>query len=199
MPRRVLHDEYFNKAKAEGYLARSAYKLIEIQESKKLLRKGDYVLDLGCAPGAWLQVASEIVGPTGRVLGLDLQTVSHSMPPNVRTIVGDVYKADPVSLLDTVGGRFNAVLSDMAPNTTGVNDHEMSMRLCDHVVSLLPKLIQPRGSFAIKVFEGGQYPRLLKDVAALFENSRGFKPKSSRDVSREIYVVAAGYKGPMTS
>lgn len=197
MPRRVLHDEFFKKAKAEGYVARSAYKLQQIQESKRLIRKGDYVLDLGCAPGAWLQVASEIVGPSGRVVGIDLQPIRHQMPSNVKHIVSDIYKTNPADLTALVEGRFDAILSDMAPNTNGINDHELSIRLCDQAVSMLPALIKPGGSFAIKVFEGSDYPRFQKDVAALFENCRGFKPKASREVSREMYIVAAGYRGPI--
>jgi 23S rRNA (uridine2552-2'-O)-methyltransferase len=195
MPRRVLHDEFFKKAKAEGYVARSAYKLQQIQESKRLIRKGDYVLDLGCAPGAWLQVASDIVGPTGRVVGIDLQPIRHQMPANVKHLVSDIYKTSPADLTALVEGRFDVILSDMAPNTNGINDHELSIRLCDQTVSLLPALIKPGGSFAIKVFEGADYPRFQKDVSALFENCRGFKPKASREVSREMYIVAAGYRG----
>ncbi|MBL0927701.1 MAG: RlmE family RNA methyltransferase [Phycisphaerales bacterium] len=211
MPRRVLHDRFFKQAKAEGYLARSAYKLKEIQESKRILRSGDRVLDLGCAPGAWLQVAAEIVGPTGRVVGIDLQTVAHQFPPQppVTTIVGDLYKTPAATLLEPINilppgpapepgvlprRLFDCVVSDMAPSTNGINDHEMSIRLCDHVVSMLPALLRPGGSFAIKVFEGGEYPRFLKDIARLFASSKGFKPKSSREVSREMYVVATGYR-----
>lgn len=199
MPRRILHDEFFKKAKAEGYVARSAYKLRQIQESRRLLKRGDRVLDLGCAPGAWLQVASEIVGPGGLVVGIDLQPVRHHMPPNVRHLVGDVYKVNPDDLTALAGGRFDAVLSDMAPNTTGINDHEMSIRLCDQVVALLPALLRSGGGMAIKVFEGGEYPRLLKQCAAMFDVAKGFKPKASREVSREMYIVASGYRSPKTA
>src|SRR5262245_29499020 len=89
---RKLHDHFFQKAKSEGYLARSAYKLKEIVERKKSIRKGDRVLDLGCAPGSWLQVASEVVGPRGLVVGLDLQEVEGNFGPNVRAVQGDVFK-----------------------------------------------------------------------------------------------------------
>src|SRR5438046_1332825 len=112
MARRQLHDQYFKKAKAEGYLARSAYKLQEINERKRLLRPGSRVLDLGCPPGAWLQVASEIVGPGGRIVGIDLQEVRHAIGPKVTTIVGDIYKTAPATLTEAGGGPFDAVLSD---------------------------------------------------------------------------------------
>lgn len=201
MPRRVLHDEYFNRAKAEGYVARSAYKLKQIQEHRPLIRRGMRVLDLGCAPGAWLQVAGELVGPTGQVIGLDLTPVLHQFPANVHTVVGDIYQIDPADLLGVgvaTGGEpslFDVVLSDMAPNTSGHGDHERSIRLCDRVVELLPDLLKPTGALVIKVFEGSEYPRFLKDLRERFARVKGFKPRASRDVSVEMYVIGEGYQG----
>lgn len=201
MARRVLHDQFFKKAKDEGYLARSAYKLAEIAQKHRLLGKGQRVLDLGCAPGAWLQVASELVGPSGVVVGIDLKEIRDRIAPNVRSIVADAYAIDPAELLDLAGGRFDAVVSDMAPDTTGAGDtdHHRSIRLCRRVLDLLPPLLRRGGNLTMKVFEGGAYPALLKDTAALFQTARGFKPKASREISREIYVVAAGYRGAPTA
>lgn len=193
MPRRELHDPYFKKAKAEGYLARSAYKLQEINERKRLFGKGARVLDLGCAPGAWLQIASEIVGPEGRVLGIDLQEVRESIAENVRTIQGDVYTTDPAQLTELAGGLFDAVLSDMAPSTSGHGDHFLSVRLCRRVLELLPSLLRSGGAMTMKVFEGEEYPALLRETQSLFRDARGFKPKASREVSREMYIVAHGF------
>ncbi len=199
MARRVLHDQYFKKAKAEGYLARSAYKLAEIQERKRLIRSGGRVLDLGCAPGAWLQVAGEIVGPKGRIVGIDLSATEHEFGANVATIVGDIYKADARALLEAGGmmgeERFDVVLSDMAPNTTGAGDDFLSVRLCRRVLELLPSLLRRGGNLAMKVFEGEEYPALLRETAALFAEAKGFKPKASREVSREMYIVGMGYRG----
>jgi 23S rRNA (uridine2552-2'-O)-methyltransferase len=195
MPRRILHDQYFRKAKDEGYLARSAYKLKEINERKGLFGPGARVLDLGCAPGAWLQVAAEIVGPRGLVVGIDLKEVRQNLGPNVVTITGDIYKTDPGSLTSPAGGLFDAVLSDMAPDTSGHGDHFLSVRLCRRVLEMLPSLLKPGGSLAMKVFEGEQYPALLKETGALFREARGFKPKASRDVSREMYVVGTAFSG----
>lgn len=202
-PRRVLHDPYFKKAKAEGYLARSAYKLIEIQERKRLIPKGGRVLDLGCAPGAWLQVASELTGPSGTIVGIDLKPVEHAMPPNVHSIVGDIYETPAETFLQFTGGKpFDAVVSDMAPNTTGHGDHFLSVRLCDRVLDLLESsssagtpLLKPGGALAMKVFEGEAYMDLVKRTAGLFAEAKGFKPKASREVSREMYVVAFGWRG----
>lgn len=198
MARRILHDQYFKQAKAEGYLARSAYKLRQIQENKRLLRRGDRVLDLGCAPGAWLQVASEIVGRTGSVVGIDLQAVDHDLGPGITTLVGDVYQADP-ALLRAAGGNggaerlFDVVLSDMAPNTTGHGDDLVSARLCDRVLEMLPDLLKPTGNFAMKVLEGAEYPRLRREVQRLFGIGKGYKPAASREVSREMYLIGLGY------
>lgn len=202
MARRILHDEYFNKAKAEGYAARSAYKLLQINESRRILKKGDTVLDLGSAPGSWMQAASEIVGPKGRIVGIDLKEVRLALPPNVTAIVGDIYDIDADKLLELAGNPphgFDVVISDMAPNTTGHNEHELSVRLCERILELLPVLLRPEGNMTMKVFEGGEYPRLLKDTARLFNQCKGYKPKATRGVSREMYIVGLGYWGLATS
>jgi 23S rRNA (uridine2552-2'-O)-methyltransferase len=200
---RKLHDAYFKKAKAEGYLARSAYKLKEIQERKQIIRVGDAVLDLGCAPGSWMQVASELVGPAGRVVGIDLQDVAAGMPPNVSSMVGDIFKASSQDFLGAAGFApgdlsvgFDVVLSDMAPNTTGHGDDLLSARLCRRVLELLPPLLRPGGYLAMKIFEGGDYPAVLNETKALFREARGFKPQASRDVSRELYIVGHSYRPP---
>jgi 23S rRNA (uridine2552-2'-O)-methyltransferase len=196
MARRTLHDHFFKKAKDEGYLARSAYKLIEINERKRLFGSGARVLDLGCAPGAWLQVAAEIAGPRGRIVGIDLKEIREVIAPNVTTIRGDIYKTDAATLLAPAGGMFDAVLSDMAPDTTGHGDHFLSVRLCRRVLDLLPALLRPGGNLTMKVFEGEEYPQLLRDTAAMFALVKGFKPKASREVSVEMYIVAHGYRPP---
>jgi len=193
MAKRVLHDEYFLKAKAEGYLARSAYKLQQINEAKRLIRTGDRVLDLGCAPGAWLQVASELVGPRGVVVGIDLQACRHPFAPTVQHMVGDVYEVDPDTLTGMAGGLFDVVLSDMAPNTSGHGDAERSAALCQHVLWLLPRLLKPMGHCAMKVLEGGGYLDTLAMTRQVFSEARGYKPKASRSVSSEMYIVGKGY------
>jgi 23S rRNA (uridine2552-2'-O)-methyltransferase len=194
MPRRELHDPYFKKAKAEGYLARSAYKLKEINERYRLFGPGARILDLGCAPGAWLQVAAEIVGERGVVVGIDLTAVRDAIGPNVHTVEGDIYKTEPGALTGASGERFDAVLSDMAPNTSGHGDHFLSVRLCRRVLELLPSLLKPGGNLTMKVFEGEEYMPLLGEVRALFREAKGFKPKASREVSSEMYIVAKGYR-----
>lgn len=195
MARRVLHDRYFKQAKAEGYLARSAYKLTEIDERKRILRPGDRVLDLGCAPGSWLQVSSERVGERGRVVGIDLTPIEQGFMPNVTHAVADAFAVEPAMLLEAAGGRFDVVLSDMAPKTTGAGDHFASVRLCRRVLELVPSVLRTGGHLVMKVFEGEEYPALLREVAGMFGEAKGFKPKASRDVSREMFIVAKGFKG----
>lgn len=195
--RRTLHDRYFKEAKAEGYLARSAFKLIQINEKKKLIRPGEVVADLGCAPGSWLQVASELVGPKGLVVGIDLQEPPrHTFPPNVRWITGDIYRVPPQELLALAGGPFRVVLSDMAPSTTGHGDHFLSVRLCRRVLEILPELLAPGGNTAVKVFEGEEYPALLNEYRRCFRDVAGFKPQASREVSREMYIIGHGFIPP---
>jgi len=191
---RKLHDRYFKQAKAEGYLARSAYKLAEIDDRFALLRSAARVLDVGCAPGSWLQVAAEIAGPDAAIVGIDLKRVEHAMPPNVTTLVGDIEKSPPGSLTGPAGGLFDLVLSDMAPNTSGHGDDLVSARLCRSLLALLPGVLAPDGVLAMKIFEGQEYPFVLRETQRLFRDARGFKPKASRDVSREMYIVAKGYR-----
>jgi len=199
---RKLHDQYFKQAKAEGYLARSAFKLKEINQKRPLIRRGDRVLDLGCAPGSWLQVASELVGPKGVVVGLDLQAVDHVIAPNVFHLQGDIFKTEPAVLLAPAGPGsrlFDVVISDMAPITTGDGDHFKSIQLCRRMFSLLPDLLRRGGNSTLKVFEGEEYPALLKEARALFDEVKGFKPDATRDVSKEMYIIALNYKGPPPS
>lgn len=199
--RRVLHDEYFKKAKAEGYLARSAYKLLEIQDRFRVLHPGDRVLDLGCAPGSWLQVAEKVVGPTGVIVGIDLSPVEHRFGPRVRVIGGDAFTTDPAAyaaLADEVAPAaasprsFDAVLSDMAPSTSGHGDDLLSARLCRRVLEVARAVLRLRGNLVMKILEGAEYPAVLEETRAMFARVQGFKPKASRDASREMFIVALG-------
>ena len=201
---RKVQDRFFKQAKEEGYAARSAYKLKEIQQRRQVMRKGDRVLDLGCAPGSWLQVAAECVGGKGLVIGVDLKPVEITLPANARAAVGDVFKLTAAELLGGVAGAraaFNVVLSDMAPNTEGGGggtvDHFRSVALCRRVLELCPAVIRPGGNLVMKVFEGEEYPALLRETQVLFQEVKGFKPEASRDASREMFVVAKGYRGPL--
>jgi 23S rRNA (uridine2552-2'-O)-methyltransferase len=192
-----VQDHFFRQAKRDGYLSRAAYKLIEIDDRKKLLSKGDRVLDCGAAPGSWLQVAARRVGPKGAVVGIDLKPITHRFgEKNISLLQGDLTETAAEQLRD--GGKlFDVVLSDMAPNTTGdrLVDHHGSVRLCDAVLERCVDVLKPGGILVMKVFEGEAYPDLLQRTRDRFAKVKGFKPKASRDSSTEMYVIAEGFKG----
>ncbi len=190
----MLHDEYFKRAKAEGYAARSAYKLLEIQKRHKLIRSGDRVLDLGCAPGSWLQVTSEIIGENGRLVGIDLNPVVLALPPNVTTVVGDIEQTDPAGLFEIAGGAFDVVLSDMAPSTSGHGDDLVSARLCREVLAVAFKTLREGGKLAMKILEGSEYPAVLSETRSVFRAAKGLKPKATRDASREMFIIGEGFR-----
>jgi 23S rRNA (uridine2552-2'-O)-methyltransferase len=198
---REIHDHYFKQAKREGYRSRAAYKLIEIDDRRKVLRRGDRVLDCGCAPGSWLQVAAQRVGAKGVVVGIDLQPVQRPTDAaNVHVIEGDVTTITAAELLAAAHvdeHRFDVIVSDMAPKTTGDRnmDHHASVRLCHAVLDRCGDLLTPGGVIVMKVFEGAAYADLLERTRAMFEKVKGFSPKASRQESTEIYVVAHGYRG----
>ena len=148
-------DHYSRKAQKEKYPARSVYKLKEIQKKYRLIRKGDRVLDLGCSPGSWLAYAAELTGPGGRVVGVDIKPVSMRLPAHVRVYKGDAL-APGEALLEMLDERFQAVISDMAPNTTGNKDVDAarSFHLCEAALALSHNVLLPNGSFVCKIFQG---------------------------------------------
>jgi 23S rRNA (uridine2552-2'-O)-methyltransferase len=193
---RTLHDEFFKKAKADGYAARSAYKLMEIQEKRRLIRKSDRVLDLGCAPGSWLQVVEKLLGPHGRAVGIDLQAVDLEFGEAITTVVGDIYTTPPETLIAlNKREKFDMFLSDMAPNTSGHGDDFLSARLCDRVLDLCHPLLFPGGNLLMKILEGEPTPDVIRRTKSLFREAGTTKPKASRDVSREIFIWGLGYTG----
>jgi 23S rRNA (uridine2552-2'-O)-methyltransferase len=199
---REVQDHYFREAKRLGYVARSAFKLKEILEKKRLINPGDYVLDLGCAPGAWLQVACQHIGPAergGLVLGLDLKPVRKGLRFCHEALITrevDVFKIAPAELLDLTNRRhFNAVLSDMMAATTGHHhsDHYQSIHLARRALELAGEVLCSGGSFVVKVFEGVEYPALLDECKARFDKVKGFKPKASRNESTEMYIIGESF------
>lgn len=200
MAKRALHDRYFKQAKREGYLARSAYKLIEIDDKYRVLpKRGGLVLDLGAAPGSWTQVASERMGQGGRIVGLDVLPIRVSLS-NADMFLADVNEITPEALLERTGGeKFDAIISDMAPNTSGHGDHFRSVRLCERALELAEGVLKPGGNVVMKVLEGETYPDLLRETAQRFAKCKGFKPKSSRDVSTEMFIVALGFRPALSA
>lgn len=184
-----IQDHFFRLAKERGYRARSAFKLLEMDERFRLFRPGLRVLDVGAAPGSWTQVAAAAIGPRGRVIAVDLKPIDpRGLPPNVELLCEDLTRIEPGRLGDP---PFDLVLSDMAPDTTGVpsGDSAVSVRLCNELLDRAESWLRPAGSLVMKVFEGAEYPALLRRAQRLFETAKGFKPKSSRAESVEMFVV----------
>lgn len=190
-------DHYAKKARREGYAARSVYKLEEIDRRVRLFRKGARVLDLGCAPGSWLQYAAAAVGPRGHVVGVDQRPVTRPMPPQVEVLQADVFELDPEALTAR-GGGFHVVMSDMAPSTTGSRfaDHMASVSLCRRALALAVQVLRPGGAFVCKAFEGEEVPALVAEVRPLFERFRRVKPRGTRSESVELYLVGQGFRPP---
>lgn len=186
-----VRDHYFHKAKREGFAARSAYKLEEIDRKQRLFRSGLRVLDLGCAPGSWLQYAAGRVGPKGCVVGVDVQPVSIALPERVRVVAGDVFDL-PLAGLAPDGQRFDLVLSDMAPKTTGVPsaDADRSAELALRALAVADAVLKPGGDLLVKVFQGARLVEVRKAFAARFKRVSLEKPPASRSESVEIFLLA---------
>ncbi|HCV44496.1 MAG: RlmE family RNA methyltransferase [SAR324 cluster bacterium] len=190
-----IKDHYFHKAKRDGYVARSAYKLEEIDKKHRLLRKGNLVLDLGCSPGSWLQYAAGKVGEQGQVLGVDLQTVKLSLPKNVKVLQADIFEMT-VKDFEMNGGMVDVVLSDMAPKTTGIRDTDAqrSYALNQQVFELSGDLLRPHGTLLVKAFQGAPLEQLRREFSSSFAQVKLCKPKSSRSESVEIFLLGLNKK-----
>jgi len=189
-------DEYYNRSKQEGYRARSAYKLKQLDAEANLFDAGDSVVDLGAAPGGWLQVAAEAVGESGTVVGVDRQRIRPLDAATVETVRGDMTEERTIDRLhETVGDAVDAVVSDMAPNMTGEYsvDHARSVHLARQAFDVARDLLAPGGDFVTKVFDGPDLADLRSDMEESFEYVRSIRPDASRDSSSELYLVAKGY------
>ncbi|GAB3320214.1 TRAM domain-containing protein [Haloplanus rallus] len=190
-------DEYYNRSKQEGYRARSAYKLKQLDEAADLLAPGDVVVDLGAAPGGWLQVAAEAVGDAGTVVGVDRQRIRPLDHAVVETLRGDMTEDATVDRLrETVGDAgADVVVSDMAPNMTGEYsvDHARSIHLARQALGVAEDVLAPGGDLVVKAFDGPDLADLRADMDDTFEYVRSIRPDASRDSSSEVYLVAKGY------
>ncbi|MDR2350413.1 MAG: RlmE family RNA methyltransferase [Deltaproteobacteria bacterium] len=191
--RNRLKDHYSEKAKKEGYPARSVFKLGELDAKHRILGPGMRVLDLGAAPGSWSLYASGKTGPKGLVVALDLKKLT-VRSPNIRAFEADILKTDPSLRED--GGPFDAVLSDLAPSTTGIGsvDSERSLELNKAALKWAERLLRPGGSFLFKMFQGGSSDAHVKErVKPLFRDVILLKPKATRKGSAEIFVLGKGF------
>lgn len=192
-----VKDHYFKKAKSENFLARSVYKLEEIDQKFKILKLNDQVLDLGYYPGSWIQYTSEKIGPRGSIIGIDLKPINEKLLnlKNVTLIEKDILTIENLSELGVVE-QFDVVLSDMAANTTGMRslDQTRSLVLVEMVFSFLPLYLKRGGNLVIKVFESHEAQEFLKLQKNKFLSYNYLRPKSTRSVSKEYFVIAKGYK-----
>jgi 23S rRNA (uridine2552-2'-O)-methyltransferase len=190
---RHRHDAFFRKARGAGFAARSVYKLEEIDRKLRLLRAGDRVLDLGCRPGSWLQYALKVVGRHGFVVGIDRDPLPQAIQ-GARVLVGDIFTTPDAELLGPLAA-FDVVLSDMAPNTTGVRttDQARSASLFEEALARAERLLAPGGAFVGKIFQGPDVEGIRKRLAGRFSDVRTLKPEGSRAESIEIYLAGKGF------
>ena len=194
---RHVNDPYVKQAQKDGYRSRASYKLLEIQEKYKLIRPGMSVVDLGAAPGGWSQVTSRLIGGQGRLIASDILEMDSI--PDVTFIQGDFTQDEVLAqILEAVGNsQVDLVISDMAPNMSGTPEVDMpkAMFLCELALDLAERILKPGGNFVIKIFQGEGFDVYLKDARRKFDKIQMIKPDSSRDSSREQYMLAWGYRG----
>ncbi len=194
--REHLNDPYVLRANAEGYRARAAYKLMEIDDRDRLFRPRSVVVDLGAAPGSWCQVVAQRCGAGAKVFAVDLL----AMEPvaGVGFLQGDFTEEAVLAALESrlEGARVDVVLSDMAPNLSGVAtvDQARSIHLCELALEFVARWLKPEGRFLVKVFQGEGFDRFRKEMGLAFSSVQVRKPKASRDRSAEVYLLGSGLK-----
>ena len=191
-------DHLHQRAKREGTRSRAFYKLDEMQQAHRVLAKGQKVADLGCWPGGWMQRTASIVGPKGRVVGIDLAELDTPFgEPHVEALVGDLESPDTAErLIEALGAQADVVLSDAAPKLTGIRERDRAMeeRLLDAIEALLPKVLRPGGDLLIKILDGPEAQQVVKSLSKRFTKAKTIKCKSTRKGSTEKYVLARGFR-----
>jgi 23S rRNA (uridine2552-2'-O)-methyltransferase len=194
-------DFYFRQAKKAGYRARSAFKIDEILKRHHVLRKGQAVLDLGAAPGGFLQVLAEVVGETGIAVGVDIEEIRRLPKAWVRTAVVDLLEPEALEQIRLLHpGPYDLVTSDMAPKTIGikVSDEARSLELCRMALGVAEQTLRHGGAFVTKVFVGGDFPAFKKELQLRFDKVHIVRPQATREHSYECFLVGLGYKqGPV--
>ena len=188
---------YYKKAKAENYRSRATYKLSQTAIKYLFIRKGNVVVDLGAAPGSWIQAARKIVGKKGFVLGVDLKPIAPFPQEYVRTFVADFTEPETLQqILDFLPRRADAVLSDASPNISGIweVDHARQIDLAAQALKIALSILRPSGNFFVKVFEGDMLAGFVKEVGKHFDSLKVIKPKASRAKSSEMFLLAMNLK-----
>ena len=192
-------DYYYQKAKAENYRSRATYKLSQTAAKYQFIQRGDVVVDLGAAPGGWIQAARKIVGNRGFVLGVDLKPIAPFPQEYVRTIVGDIAEPETLpQILDFLPRKADVVISDASPNISGIweVDHARQIVLAHQALQTALNILRPSGNFFVKVFEGDMLNGFIKTAEKHFEIVKLIKPKASRAKSSEMFLLALKLKSP---
>ena len=193
-----VQDKYFRMAKEKGYRARSAFKLLEIQDKFHLIKFGQTVLDLGAAPGSFLQIISKIVGSNGMAIGVDLKEIDPFQEKNVITFVEDIFNTEEILkfMKSHDFGKADVVTSDLAPNTSGIKDLDQgrSAELTESAYLVATHVLKRGGTFIAKVFQGEDLFGVMKQIKASFGKVSLYKPDACRDRSFETYIVALNFK-----
>jgi 23S rRNA (uridine2552-2'-O)-methyltransferase len=195
--RKHKNDYYYRKAKEEQYRSRASFKLAQAVTRYQFIKKGDIVVDLGAAPGGWLQISRQLVGQKGFVLGVDLEPINPLDFDNVMTIVGDIREAETLNRITAILPRkANVFISDVAPNISGIweVDHARQIELAEDSLGIATSLLAEDGSFFVKVFQGDLLHKFLGLMRKYFSVVKTLKPKASRKESAELYVLGLGFK-----
>jgi 23S rRNA (uridine2552-2'-O)-methyltransferase len=190
------HDRYFKKAKQEGYRSRAAYKLLELQQRYRLMGPGDAVVDLGAAPGGWLQVAAKMVGPNGKVIGVDLQPIKPFNERHIMVLKGDIFSTEiKQKIRELIGGPADSVISDLAPKLSGIRDADMArcLELNQTALNIAVNLLRPGGTLLIKSFISNDLHSFTAELKRYFSTVQRTKPDATRQGSSEFYFYAKGF------
>ncbi|HDD69988.1 MAG TPA: RlmE family RNA methyltransferase [Candidatus Bathyarchaeota archaeon] len=185
-------DYYYKKAKEEKYRSRAAYKLLQAVKKYKFISKGDVVVDLGAAPGGWIQAASRIIGKNGFVLGVDLKPIKPFLQDIIQTVIGDINEEETLQqILSILPEKADVVISDVSPNISGIweVDHARQIDLAEQSMKIALKVLKPSGNFFVKVFQGDMFDDFVKKVKEHFRVVKIVKPKASRAKSSEMFVL----------
>jgi 23S rRNA (uridine2552-2'-O)-methyltransferase len=190
-------DYYYRRAKAEEYRSRAAFKLKQLNKKFRLIKKGDAVVDLGAAPGGWMQVARELVGDRGFVLGVDIARIEPFPVENIAIIRGDFTSPEVVDEIVEAVGRADVLISDASPDISGVwsIDHFRSLELAAQALELCRKVLRPGGNFLVKVFQGEGLEDFVREVRKNFGYVKVTKPRASRSKSSEVYIIGKKFSG----
>jgi 23S rRNA (uridine2552-2'-O)-methyltransferase len=190
-------DYYYKKAKEENYRSRSTYKLFQAIEKYRFIKEGDVVIDLGAAPGGWIQAARKTVGIKGFVLGVDIRPVEPFAEHNVRTIIGDISEQETLQqIVEFLPRKADALISDVSPNISGIweVDHARQIDLAQQALNIAFETLRPAGNFFVKVFQGDLLDDFTVKVKKSFQTANVIKPKASRGKSAEMFILAMRLK-----